>query len=219
MDGDVSRSQGGKRKASYDAPEKTRKIRKCSDYLEVSLPVGEILTAACTSNTSDPRYVGLGSPQELIQSEAEDGSYLVPVHNLHQFPSDGLTALISPHENYAEQLGQAAMQEDQHVFHENLTPQEAYFEEYLKHRVRIEDMFDTPPLPTWQPSHNPDPSHGLVLQHGYGESFVSHQGQHDLAESFTPHFEYPPERLAEISSFDSFSDLESKLWLLSGSEC
>lgn len=197
--GDISRSEGGKRKVLHDAPEKTRKIQKCSSSGYLEILQGEHFTAASTS-TSDARYVGFGSPQEVIQAEAEDDSYLVPIHPLHHssFLSDGLTgspALTSPQENY-EQLDQAlaATQEDQQSLHENFALQ--FFDEYP--RERFSDMFDIPCIPTWQPRRNLD--HDLVFQQGHGESFALHQDRHDLAERFSTHFECLPERLAEICS-------------------
>ena len=141
----------------------------------------------------------------MTQSEAEDHAYLpvVPVRPLH-FLSDGLTgstAMTTPNENYdSEQLDQAATQEDRHGFHDSLNPQEAYFEEYLNRRERVEDMFDTPRIPTWQPRRNLDSDHDIVFQHSHGEKFILHQDQHDLAGNFSAHLAYPPERLAEISS-------------------
>jgi hypothetical protein len=201
--GDVRRSKTreGKRKASelYDATEKTRKIQKCSDqdYLEVS-QVEQF--AATSSTTSDARYVGFGSPQ-VIQSEAEDHGYLVPVHSLRRFMSDGLTgspALTSPRENYG-QLDQSANGEDQHSLHESFSPREENFEVYPRERF-ADSMFDIPRIP-WQLKPKLDQlDHDLVFQHFYSENPALHQDQHNLAENFTPHIEYPSERLAERSS-------------------
>ena len=194
FDGDisVSENQRGKRKASYDAPEKTRKKQKNSDYLEDSQ--GEHF-AATSSTTSNARCVGFGSPQEVSQSDTEDHSYLVPVHPLLHFLPDGLAG-FGERKNF-EQSDRAVTQSDQSL-HESLTPQVEIFEEHLSLQERVVDMFDIAhiqdPTRTWQPRCNL--SHDPIFQHGSGEIFAPHQDQCDLG-SFAPHFEYPPERLAK----------------------
>jgi hypothetical protein len=185
--GDVSRSEvaRGKRKASYDAPEKTRKIQR---YHEASHPEGEPY-ASISTTISDAGCVGFGSLQELTQSEAD---YMFPVHQFHHFMSEGLTG-FSARENF-EQPDETVTQEHRRSMHESLTSQEENFEEYLNPRERLANMFDIPRISTWQPMHSLD--YGLVAQHhGHGEYFGLRQDQHDL-ERFIPHLEYPPERLA-----------------------
>ena len=193
--GDVSESESlrGKRKASYDAPEKTRKIRKNSNYLEVS----QCEQFGATSTTpSDTRCVGFGSSQEVTQSEADDIAYMVPVHPLHHFPSDGFTGF--PARGNSGLPDQAVTQQSLLHSYESLTPQEGNFDEYLNPRERLANMFDAPCIPTWRPTHNLD--YGFVIRHGHGEGFGLHQDQHGHAEGFTTHLEHLPERLAYISS-------------------
>ena len=199
FDGDISVSEGqrGKRKASYDAPEKTRKKLKFFDYLEDSH--GEHF-APTSSTTSDARCVDFGSPQEVTQSDTEDHSYLVPMHPLPHFLPDGLAG-FGVRDNF-EQPDRAVTQSDQSL-HESLTPQVEIFEEHPSLQERFVDMFDIAhiqdPTRTWQPRCNL--SHDPIFQHGGGEIFAPHQDQCDLG-SFTPHFEYPPERLAKYLQFN-----------------
>jgi hypothetical protein len=202
--GDVSRSEGQrtrrKRKASYDAPEKTRKMQK---YLGVSHPEGQPYASTSTT-TSDARCVGFGSPQEVV-----------PVYPHHHHLSNGLTGFPA-RENF--KFDQAITREDQRSLHESRTTQEQVFEEYLNPRERFEDMFDIARIPTRHPRFNLD--HDRFFQQGRGEIFSPRQGQRDLAESFAPHLDYRPERLEKYLQFNSFSDLdsESQPWTLF-SEC
>ena len=168
--------------------QKTSDSRRFSDRLDPSLSQGEQFAA--TSTTTSSGYVGFGSHQEVTQSEADHVQ--VPVHP-HHFFSDGPTcslALTSPHKD-AEQQVQAATQEDlysSYNLHGSRAPQEESFEKY--HSEMFADMFDI--------SRIPGLDHGLVVQHGHCESFALNQGQHRLAESFTQHLGYPPERSVEI---------------------
>ena len=190
--GDISISEGqrGKRKASYDAPEKTRKKQK--NYLEASQCEQ---FAASSTTTSDARCVGFGSPHEVTQSEVDDRAYMVPVHQLPHFHSDSLTG-------FPEQLDQAMTQQE-------------FFEHYQISQERHANMFN---ISTWGPRHNLD--YGLIAQHGHGESFSLHEDQHDLCfQNVTPRLEYPAERLAhKYPYFNLLSDLESQRWTVS-SEC
>ena len=173
----VSESLRGKRKASYDAPETTRKIRKNSNYLEVSQC--EQFRATSTT-TSDTRPL-----LEVTQSEAEDQRYMVPVHSYHHFSSDGQTGF--PALEIFEQPDQAGLQAvTQRLSQESLTPQESQIEEYPIPRQNFDDVYDSPRI--WQPWRDLDRDRRL-FQQGYASG-----------ENFTPHLGYPPERLAEISS-------------------
>ena len=212
LDEDVPRSERGtKRKASNDAPEKTRKKQETplsnvstSDYLSQSVSEQSVsVPVTSSSSTSDARYVGFKSSQEVTQPQGEDHAYLVSLHPLDHFLSDGLTGsprLISSRD--VSQLNQAVTQEDQHCFYdETPTPQEEYFEEYPNPYERFANMSDIPRIPTWQPRAWGNLYHDLIFQHGYGESFDVHPSQfhHDLSEScLTPCLENQFERLAEI---------------------
>ena len=107
-------------------------------------------------------------------------------------------------ENF-EQLDRAVTQSDQSLHpSESLTAQVEIFEEYLspQERFKFDDMFEIArsiqdPTRIRQPRSNL--AHDIVLQHCDGEIFGPHQDQCHLAESLTPHIEYPPERLADIS--------------------
>lgn len=160
--------------------------------------------------SSDARHVGFGSPQEVIQSGAEDHAYPmpVPVHQslqLQHFSSDGHTdpfALTSPHENSEQpdpSHGREATpsQEDHNSFpgRESFTPQEILFGRYSGEMLA--DIYYDPHFPTCQPD--------LVDQNGYGESFAPHQDQQNFVGGFTgtPYLEtqmHLPERLFVIFS-------------------
>ena len=213
LDEDVVRSERcTKRKASNDAPEKTRKKQatllsnvtvSASDHLSQS--VGEhFMSVASSSSTSDTRLgcVGFRSFQEVTQLQGENHAYLVTLHTLiiscrmFLLSLTDSPPLTGPRED--------SVQLD-YSLHESLTSREDFFEEYPIHWERFADISDIPRIPTWQPRRNLD--HDDVVfqsQHGHGESFSLRpsQDQQNFSESFlpSPHFEYTPERLAEIVS-------------------
>ena len=112
-------------------------------YSSDSLDFSQDEQFVATSHATTTRYVGFGSPQDVIQSVA-DHPYLVPIH-WHP------PALTSPHENSEHwQPVQGETQEYQQIqesFCENcdFTFQERDFEGYPEERLPVADVFDS----TW----------------------------------------------------------------------